>query len=310
MNKISVFCIAFFLMSVSAFSQTKINAIKVGDHIDITINKMFFTSYRYSKFEKYPYFYPVNAPSGSSVTSMRNGIWPHHSSLFFGCDDLNGGNFWNKELQGGQIISKREEILENNGARVVIENDCEWERPDAASPIRDKRRITITAPSKEMFQIDFEISLEMLIDVNIDKTNHSLFSARMDPALSVENGGTMIDANGAQGEKENFGKPSPWMDCYGKRGSKIEGMAIMQHPSSSWYPAAWFTRDYGFMSPTPLYWPTDSVATHIKKGEVLQFTYRVLVHSGTHETAKIAEEFKKFEAENHPGIVLKNSRLD
>ena len=36
----------------------------------------------------------------------------------------------------------------------------------------------------------------------------------------------------------------------------------------------------------------------IKKGEKIHLRYRVLVHSGTHETANIAGEFKKFEAEN------------
>jgi hypothetical protein len=289
--------IFLLLMSVMGFSQTKITAVKVGDRIDVTINKFFFTSYLFAKNEKYPFFYPVNGPSGAGVTSMRNGIWPHHSSLFFGSDDVNGGNYWNKALSGGQIVSTREEIIENNGPRLVIENDCIWKRPDAPAPIQDFRKITITAPTKDIFQIDFEVTMEMLMDVSIAKTNHSLFSGRMDPSLSVDFGGTMIDADGAQGEKGTYGKPSPWIDCYGKRGDKIEGMAIMQHPSNNWYPAPWFTRDYGFFSPTPLNWPKDDKETLFKKGEKIHLKYRVLVHSGTHETANIAGEFKKFAAE-------------
>lgn len=40
-------------------------------------NKMkIFTSYMFAKNEKYPFFYPVNGPSGAGVTSMRNGLWP------------------------------------------------------------------------------------------------------------------------------------------------------------------------------------------------------------------------------------------
>lgn len=59
-----------------------------------------------------------------------------------------------------------------------------------------------------------------------DRKNESFsFSGRMDPSLSVDFGGTMIDADGAQGEKGTYGKPSPWIDCFGKRGDKIEGMA-------------------------------------------------------------------------------------
>lgn len=281
----------------SVQAQSKISAVKKGAKIDVTIDNLFFTSYIFAENEKYPFFYPVNGPSGAGVTSMRNGTYPHHSSLFFGCDRVNGGNYWQEGLERGRIISLREDIVENDGPRVVIENECIWSRPGAVSPVKDLRKITITAPSKELFQIDFEVTMEMLIDVTIEKTNHSLFSGRMDPALAVVNGGTMINAEGATGEKGTFGKASPWIDCYGKRGDKIEGMAIMQHPSNNWYPSPWFTRDYGFFSPTPMYWPADDKATVMKKGEAIRLKYRVLVHSGTHETAKIADEFKKYAAQ-------------
>lgn len=278
-------------------AQTKISAVKTGDKIDVTIDNLFFTSYIFASNEKYPFFYPVNGPSGASVTSMRNGTYPHHSSLFFGCDKVNGGNYWQEGLDRGRIISLREDIVENDGPRVVIENECIWSRPGAVSPIKDIRRITITAPTKELFQIDFEVSMEMLEDVTIEKTNHSLFSGRMDPALAVVNGGTMINAEGALGEKGTFGKASPWIDFYGKRGDKIEGMAIMQHPSNKWYPSPWFTRDYGFFSPTPMEWPADGKSTALKRNETIQLKYRVLVHAGTNETARIAEQFKKYMTE-------------
>ncbi len=289
--------LALILFAGSVQAQSKISAVKKGAKIDVTIDNLFFTSYLFAENEKYPFFYPVNGPSGAGITSMRNGTYPHHSSLFFGCDKVNGGNYWQEGLERGRIVSLREDILENDGPRVVIENECIWSRPGAVSPVKDLRKITITAPSKELFQIDFEVTMEMLIDVTIEKTNHSLFSGRMDPALAVTSGGTMINADGETGEKGTFGKASPWIDCYGKRGDKIEGMAIMQHPSNEWYPSPWFTRDYGFFSPTPMYWPADDKATVMKKGETIKLKYRVLVHTGTNETAKIAEEFKKYAAQ-------------
>jgi hypothetical protein len=139
--------------------------------------------------------------------------------------------------------------------------------------------------------------MEMLTDVHIKQTNHSLFSARMAADLSVQNGGTMINAEGAKGEKDTFGKNSPWIDCYGKRGTATEGLAIMQHPSNPWYPSPWFTRDYGFMSPTPMYWPENGTETFLKQGTVLTLRYRVIVHAGDTKTAKIAEAFEKYKAE-------------
>jgi hypothetical protein len=108
----------------------------------------------------------------------------------------------------------------------------------------------------------------------------------------------MINAAGAQGEKGTFGIPSPWIDCFGKRGEKMEGLAILQHPSNPDYPAPWFTRDYGFFSPTPMYWPKDEkVGSVYKKGDSVTLRYRVLVHSGNHEFSDIAGRFEAYKKE-------------
>jgi len=294
------FNLLFFVLLTTTFvatAQPKITAEQVGDKIEFRVNGNLFTSYILSEFEKYPFFFPVNGPSNATVTSMRNANYPHHSSLFFGCDKVNGGNYWQEGLERGQIISLRADILETGGGKAVVENECIWKRPGADAPIKDKRKITVSVPSPEKFQIDFDIVMEMLMDVTIDKTNHSLFSGRMDPDLAVTNGGTMINAEGETGEKGTFGKRSAWIDYYGERMGKTEGMAIMQHPSNEWFPAPWFTRDYGFFSPTPMYWPENDKNIVLKKGEQIKLRYRVLVHSGDHTEARISEEFEKYKSE-------------
>jgi hypothetical protein len=275
-----------------------ISAVRTGNRIDVTVGDRFFTSYRFEEDEKYPFFFPVNGPvSGGSVTSMRNGIWPHHSSLFFGCDRVNGGNYWQEGPERGRIVSLGARITETGGERAVIEDECIWKRPDAEAPILDRRKIIITAPSATLYQLDFDIEMEMLTDVTILKTNHSLFSARIDPDLSVEQGGTMVNAEGLEGEKATFGAASPWIDCYGTRKTGIEGIAILQHPSNPGFPSPWFTRDYGFISPTPMYWPADDRATRLKKGEKRVLRYRVLVHAGDTGQANIAGEYEKYRIE-------------
>jgi len=292
-----LFILLLLVCGQKLFAQTKIVAQKFNSKIDVLINNNLFTSYILSQDEKYPFFFPVNGPSNASVTSMRNANYPHHSSLFFGCDKVNGGNYWQEGLERGQIVSIRADVIESGNDKVIIENECIWRRPNANAPIKDIRKITITAPSKEMYQIDFDVTLEMLMDVIIEKTNHSLFSGRMDADLAVINGGTMINSNGEKGEKDTFGKKAAWIDFYGKRGDKQEGIAIMQHPSNEWYPAPWFTRDYGFFSPTPMYWPQNDKETSLKKGQTIKLKYRVLVHSGDTSAAKIAEQFEKYKSE-------------
>jgi len=298
MKKISITAVLILatLIQTTAFAQ--IRAVINGSKIDVTIGNQFFTSYIFSIEEKYPFFFPVNGPAtGGSVTSMRNGIWPHHSSLFFGCDRVNGGNYWQEGLERGQIVSKDAKIVEQ-GERVVITDECAWQRPGADSPIRDTRKIIITAPSKDLRQIDFEVTVETLMDVVIQKTNHSLFALRTAADISVDNGGVMINAEGERGETATFGKPSGWMDFYGKRGNAIEGIALMQHPSNAAYPAPWFTRDYGFLSPTPMYWPPNNAeSTSLPKGEKITLRYRVLIHTGNHQEADIAGQFAKYRME-------------
>ncbi len=287
--------VLFFAAECTA--QHKVTAEKKGDKIEFLVNGNLFTSYIVSEHEKYPFFFPVNGPSNASVTSMRNANYPHHSSLFFGCDRVNGGNYWQEGLDRGQILSLRVDILESGDEKAVVENECIWKRPGADAPIKDKRRITVTAPSAKTFQIDFDIELEMLLDVRIEKTNHSLFSGRMDPDLAVINKGTLVNAEGDSGEQETFGKRSAWIDYFGNRMGKTEGLAILQHPSNAWFPAPWFTRDYGFFSPTPMYWPENEEEIFLKKGETLKLRYRVIVHEGDSREAKIAEEFEKYSTE-------------
>ncbi|MEK7718476.1 MAG: PmoA family protein [Bacteroidota bacterium] len=295
----SKFTFCFVILMVAAglypLQATKLTAVKVGSKINVTIDGKYFTSYICSPDEKYPFFYPVNGPlSGGSVTSMRNGEYPHHSSLFFGCDQVNGGNYWQEGLERGRIISVNAEIMKEGGDSVVISDECIWIRPGALSPVKDSRKFTITSPSAAVRLIDAEITMEMLMDVTIKKTNHSLFSVRMAADLSVKNGGTMVNAEGESGEKATFGKSSPWMDYFGKRGDFVEGIAILQHPANPWFPSPWFTRDYGFMSPTPMYWPANDNETTVKKGEKLLLRYRVEVHGGNTAEAKVKELFEQY----------------
>lgn len=297
MNRFSSCALLFIicLIIIPDAGAAKISAEKVGSKINITIDGKFFTSYIFSQDEKYPFFSPVNGPgTGSSVTSMRNGEYPHHSSLFFGCDMVNGGNYWQEGLERGRIISINAQILKQGGDTVIITDECIWSRPGDISPVKDTRKYVITAPSASKYQIDVEIVMEMLTDVRILKTNHSLFSVRMSPDLSVKSGGTMINAEGLTGEKATFGKNSPWMDYYGRRGVTTEGICIMQHPSNPWYPSPWFTRDYGFMSPTPMYWPENGKDIFFRKGSNLRLLYRVIVHTGSAAEADIKGEFEKY----------------
>lgn len=304
MKKI-LFLAAALAVSVASAAET-LRAFQSDSAVDIWVGDQFFTSYRYNTGEKLPYFFPVNGPSGLSVTSVRNPQYPHHASLWFGCDRVNGGNYWQDKMARGRIVSERlalegaargtsADLPNMTGTEVVISQTCVWRRTDAPEPFRDTRRYVITAPSPALRVIDATITLQALADVEIEKTNHSFFSLRADPAFAVGAGGTMINAEGLTGEQATFGKGSPWMAFYGKRANGVEeGIALFQHPGNPWYPAPWFTRDYGFLSPTPMYWPQDGTSTKVKQGETLVLRYRTVVFAGDPQKAGLDALFEAY----------------
>ena len=107
----------------------------------------------------------------------------------------------------------------------------------------------------------------------------------MDHHLSVKGGGVLVNAEEKFAEKGTAGIESAWCAYYGERFGVVEGLAIFDSPENIWYPSKWFTRDYGFFSPTNLNWKEGDFV--INKSESITFNYRVIVHAGTSEQAEI-----------------------
>jgi hypothetical protein len=262
-----------------------------ADRVVVFAGEQLFTEYLFLDGEKYPHFFPVNGPrTGRSVTTRRVEPYPHHSSLFFGCDKVNGGNYWQEGLERGRIVAQDTRLARAAGDEIVIEQRCRWERPGAEPPFDDFRRIRLRAPSPDLRLIDFDITLTARGRVRLEKTNHSLFAARVAPELSVKGGGRLVNARGDSAEPGTFGKPSPWLDARGGRAGETEGLMIIPHPDNRWHPPPWFTRDYGFLSPTPLWW-LETGFVEFAPGEELRLRYRVGIHAGDPPPAQLAAGF-------------------
>ena len=267
------------------------------DMIIVRIDEATFTCYRCAAGQKLPYFYPVNGPlSGLSLTTESSLPYPHHRSLWFGADRVNGGDYWQEGNDRGQIVSRGPRVLQGGPDAVRIRDVCDWRQPGQAPIVLDTREIVITAPSDLLRIIDFSVTLEAPADVKIERSNHSLFSARVAAALAVNAGGALVNAEGLSGEKATAGAPSPWMDYSGTRFGLTEGLAIFDAPGNLWFPSKWFTRDYGFFSPTNLNWVDDN-GVRLKSGEALTFRYRVVVHAGNAGQAGISDLFSRWKKE-------------
>lgn len=302
------FAMALVVLLISGCNtdtSQSVNAVEETDRITVQVNGEEFTSYLFSQEHKYPFFYPVVGPeSGRTVTTWDQEPYPHHSSIYVSLDwvvseDVERGNYWQPrdELETGQVFSRNPRILENDGEKVVIQDDTEWIVPATGTQhFSETRTATIWAPSPTVRIMDFELDFNVLEDLMIRPTGHSFFSVRMRPELSVgcmDHGpefahlgtGTIVDSQGNIDEEETRETTSEWAAYYGDNDGVTEGIAIIQHPDNPYYPAQWVTRDYGFISPSPFTFNDDPV--EMEAGQNMFFKYRVVVFSGDHEEADI-----------------------
>lgn len=314
-------CLLFMGMLFSSACNTQsdetqtLTAYMEEDRIVIQVNNEEFTSYMFGDEHKYPFFYPLNGPvTGRSVTAWDQEPYPHHSSLYISLDwvrseNVERGNYWQPryELETGQVFSRNPQILEGEGEKVVLQDETDWIVPEMEShQIRDTRTVTIWAPSDSIRIMDFVFEFEILKDLAIGPTGHSFFSARMRPELAVgdpDRGpdwahlgtGVIIDSYGNRNESGTREQDADWCAYYGDNNGTVEGLAIIQHSDNPFYPAPWFNRDYGFMSPTPFAFDDEPV--ELQEGTTLTFRYRTVVFAGDHEKSNISGWREDFEAQ-------------
>ncbi len=256
---------------------------QIGPHIWLRWNNAPLASYRAHPTQKYPYFYPVAGPvSGLPLTSESSLPWPHHRSLFFGCDRVNSGNYWQETLERGQVLSRGPRVAEAAKRTAAILDECDWRQPGQAVQMTDRRRFTVTIRGPRLWLLDADIDWRAEVDVAIQKSNHALFALRAASDITPWGGGQLISSAGKTGEKETFGQPAKWCAFFGKRtraaNQPVEGIALMDHPQNPWAPCPWFTRDYGFISPMPFNWITEP--WRMAAGQSVRLRYRLAMFAG------------------------------
>ncbi|MDR1485584.1 MAG: PmoA family protein [Planctomycetaceae bacterium] len=275
-------------------------------------NNTVLTSYRAHKTQKYPFFYPFAGPkSGLSLTTETSRPWPHHRSVFFGADNVNGGNYWQDVLARGQIISNGPAFAKDekgkykiNDNRVEIVDKCVWKQPDKPPILQDERLFVVRLIDGNRYALDATITLKTLADkVVFNRTNHGLFGVRCSHDISVTGGGNLISSNGDSGEKATIGKPANWMAFFGKRKNTdiVEGIAVFcpsKAPHPKFEKCKWFTRDYGNCSPFPMNFFKKDENITLVKDEELKLRYSVVAFTGTPKEAELDKLWKEFDEQN------------
>jgi hypothetical protein len=262
-----------------------------------------------------PYLNPLRSASGKAVTRSvppgelpgESTDHPHQAGLFFGPGDVNGFNYWANlpsppDPKNGRIVLRDLVSVKSGGQSGTVEALFDWLSPDG-KPILTESRKTIFYADPKLRTVDVDLDLPAVEKVVFGDTKEGTFAMRLATALEEAHSGKMVNAQGAVGEKNVWGKRSEWVDYSGVIDGEPLGVAMMDHPGNPRHPTYWHARGYGLLAANPfglhdfLNDKTQDGSMAVERGNHLRFRYRVIVHPGDHQAARIAELYRKYAGE-------------
>lgn len=277
-----------------------------------------------------PVVWPIVGPTGKEMTrayAMKHVVGektdhPHQRSLWFTHGDVNGFDFW-AEAPGDGSAKKDPKpghprytghgtILHREYKKVAVEDGAaiistvnDWLAPNCKKQLEDERTL-VFRDLGDVRTIDFNITLKATDgDVLFDETKEGSFGVRVPTEMDVDHkptGGKIVTSEGKT-DKDAWGTRASWVDYSGTVDGEVLGIAVMNHPSSFRYPTRWHVRTYGLFAANPFgaksFDPKteDESGATVKNGDSITLRYRVVLHTGDAESARIAELFKKYAAE-------------
>ncbi len=282
----------------------------VPDKIDVEIDGKPFTTF-YSGAEAWkPYLSPLRSASGKIVTrhfpmeqvAGESHDHPHHRGLWFSYDDVNGVKFWEndpgyKTPNRGKILVRKSE-LKARGSSKVIQASMDWVDANGQPILVETRSMTFSGKPDARI-IDFDILLTAPEKVVFGDTKEGAFAIRLADELTEKKSGKMVNADGAEGMKNVWGKRSNWVDYSGTVDGEKLGIAIFNHPSNPRHPTYWHARDYGLFALNPFgqhAFDPSQPESHweVPAGGSLHFRWRVLIHNGDTAGAGIAKAYQEY----------------
>jgi hypothetical protein len=307
-------------LALPAVAQVKITP--GPDKIAVAIDGKPFTDF-YVKGDAVmkPYLHPLRTASGIYVTRMwpmervaeeasiakpdhphQRGLWIAHDSVIADGVKL---DFWNNEAsyttpgRGKIVLAKLGKIV-NGKDKGSIAAVFDWTDLQGKKVLTESRVMTFyNDPTLRI--VDFDVTLTPVVKVTFGDGKDGFFGIRMRPVLQEQGGtGHIVNADGLEGEKELWGKPSNWCDYSGEVNGEKVGIAILDNPANPRHPVRWHARAYGLFAANPF---GLSVFTHdksqdgsmtVEPGQSLRFRYRVIVHPGDVKSADIAGQWVKY----------------
>jgi Family of unknown function (DUF6807) len=306
---VAVLAIAYVGASQGTAADVQVRHDAASKQFAVTIGGKPFTTYRYGEeFPDKPVFYPVMSPNGARVNREypmvekvpgESADHPHHQSMWFTYDEVNGTNFWNPEKTGRRIAQRQASL---SGKTLVALLD--WKDKDGKVVLEETKRVSFGG-GQDAFWMDHDITLKAPnVAVSMGDTKEGAFGIRLNDTLK-ENGGSgkYINAEGLETAANVWGKTSPWVAIRGvvtdATGKQDVTVAIFAHPSGLNSPPYWHARDYGLFAANPFgrksYDPKQETRiTQLAVGQSLHLRFRLAVYSGQIAKTRLDQEYASF----------------
>jgi len=305
--------------SSRAFSQVDLKA-EGTDHVSITINGQPFSAFYIGSAYPKPYLAPLRSATGLIVTRkypMENvegesRDHQHHRGLWIGYGTVSGINFWENEFSYatnfpnktgstklGHVVLRKLGDLKPGKKSGTLSATFAWVGPDKTEMLEEQRVMTFSGDS-DTRTIDVDATLTAKTNLHFDDTKEGFFAIRIADSMAEKNGGIMTNSEGAQTEKNVWGKRADWVDYDGTVEGQKVGIVIFDNPQNFNHPTRWHSRAYGLFAANPFglkdFDPraTGEAGHTMNPGDVLRFRYRVIVHPGDFPKKKIADLYSEY----------------
>jgi hypothetical protein len=306
-----------FLLFAATLAWSQVKLTQAADRIRIEIDGKHFSDYVISADAPKPYLHPLRTATGKQVTRSfpmdlvegEKRDHPHHRGLWFSHGDVNGYDFWanEKSQKGvgkgkGEIKVVKVKEVKSGKKSGTISTLQDWIDGTGKRVVSEARTMTFYSDTTGTRTIDFDITLTAVEEAVFGDTKEGTFAMRLVRALEEESTGTMVNAAGAEKEKNVWGSRSPWVDYSGTLDGEKVGITILDHPTSHKHPTYWHSRAYGLFAANIfglhdfLRDKTQNGSVTLKPGETMHFRYRVIIHPGDAKTFDPAAAWKKFAA--------------
>jgi hypothetical protein len=293
----------------------KLTISQASDGPQVFVDGKLFTQYLTSSGAR-PVLWPVNGPTGAPMTRSysvgpaepgEETDHPHHRSIWFGYEGLNGVDYWHGGEFGGRrtfpagSVRHREFLRtdsDGHTATIFARNDYLDELGERVAV--DERQLKFGADTNSRW-IDCIIVLKSPgRPLVIGDTKEGAFALRVSEKLrSDRNPASVIVTSRGDRNDAAWGKPAEWVDYSGEIDGEAVGIAMLTHPSSHQAAPRWHVRPYGLFAANP-FGAKDYSGGAVEGGltvpadKAVVLRHKIVFHRGNCETAKVQSMYEEY----------------